>query len=108
MAKITPSSRKSGQRDSITVRTQPKALDSMKVYKWWKARSKADLCEQTLSTFTVLKDQQQYRYRQVGIYARLYGNMPLFNNIGSGANKMKAQSLPLDRPTMNVVQSCID
>lgn len=108
MAKITPSNRKKNERETIVMRTQPKGPDNSKVYKWWKARSKADLCEQVLSTVTVLKEQQQYRYKQVGIFARLYGNMPLFNYIGSGLNKMRQQALPLDRPTMNVVQSCVD
>lgn len=108
MAKVTPSKRKSGERETVVVKTQAKGPDSMRVFKWWKAKSKAELCNQVLSTFTVLKEQQQYRYRQVGIFARLYGNMPLFNYIGSGINKMKSQALPLDRPTMNVVQSCVD
>lgn len=108
MAKITPSKRKSGERDVVVVRTKDKGPDSMKVFKWWKAKSKRELCDQVLSTVTVLKEQQNERYRQMGVYARLYGNLPLFNYIGSGINKTKTSQLPLDRPTMNVIQSCVD
>lgn len=108
MAKITKSQRKT-ERDVITVKTKVDPKNSQKVYKWWKARSKAELAEQVLSTVSVLKEQQQYRHRQAGMFARLYGNRPLFNYIGSGINKMQSQNnLPIDRPTMNVIQSCVD
>lgn len=109
MAKITPrKKREPGERDVVSVKTKVDALNSQKVFKWWKAKTKADLAQQVLSTVLVLKEQQQYRYRQVGIYARLYGNMPLFSYAGSGLNKMKSTGLPVDRPTMNVIQSCVD
>lgn len=94
----------------ITVKTREK--DTKKydgTFKWWKANSKKDLCDQVLSSVEFLKTQQQYRHRQASVYARLYGNMPLFNFAGSNLNKMSVTSaLPIDRPTMNVVQSCID
>jgi hypothetical protein len=106
MAKITPSKR--GERETITVKTQDKSSTNQ-AYKWWLAGSKKDLLEQVLSTVSFLKEAQAYRYRQAGIYARLYGNMPLFNFAGANLNKMQvSQNLPIDRPTMNVVQSCID
>lgn len=109
MAKVTPSKRKSG-REQIVIKTKPGNMDSMKVYKWWKAKSKAELAEQVLATVSVLKEQQMYRYRQSGIFARLYGNRPLFNFLGAGINKMQSNqsNLPIDRPTMNVIQSCVD
>lgn len=79
-------------------------------YKWWKASSKAELCHQLLSTVSFLKENQLARYRQAGLYARLYGNIPLSNSIGSNIYKQPTSSgmLPVDRPTMNVVQSCVD
>lgn len=108
MAKISPAKRKP-ERDQITIRTKVETKPDMKVFKWWKARSKADLAEQVLATVNVLKEAQAYRHRQAGIFARLYGNRPLFNYIGSGINKLQAtSSLPIDRPTMNVIQSCVD
>ena len=105
MAKITP--RKN--RDSITVKTMPEVKQSSMGFKWWSADGKKRMAEEMLSTAIYLKEQQQYRYRQAAIYARLYGNMPLNNFAGSGLNRMGlANNLPVDRPTMNVVQSCTD
>lgn len=80
-------------------------------YKWWLANDPGELVEQLLSTVTFLKMNQQFRYRQAGIFARLYGNMPLLNAAGMGASVSKSaqtSNLPIDRPTMNVVQSCVD
>lgn len=105
MAKITPY--KKGA-ETITVNTGSKKT-ATQAYKWWLANSKADLWQQTLETVSFLKESQQYRYRQASIFSRLYGNMPLFNFVGANMSKASSASqLPIDRPTMNVVQSCID
>ncbi len=105
MAKITPRT----EPNTVVVRTKTKAAPTPQAFKWWEANSKKDLAFQTLDTVAFLKTQQQFRYRQAGIYARMYGNMPLMNFIGSSMNQLNNQStLPIDRPTMNVVQSCID
>lgn len=104
--KITPRAEPSNK---IVVRTRAQKTGANQAFKWWEAGSKRELCQQILDTVGFLKEQQQFRYRQAGVYARLYGNMPLFNVVGSDLMKMNsAQGLPLDRPTMNVVQSCID
>lgn len=106
MAKITPHVKDS---DTVVVRTQQKAKKPEQAYKWWKAGSKRELCDQLLSTVSFLKQNQQYRYRQAAIFARLYGNLPLFNFLGSNMYKPSVGTqLPIDRPTMNVVQSCVD
>lgn len=105
MAKITPKK----NNNTITVRTNvnPKNVD--KAYDWWTADTKEQRALQALSTAAYLKKEQLYRPRQASIFARLYGNLPLFNFIGSGLNRMQVGSnLPVDRPTMNVIQSCID
>lgn len=105
MPKITPR-----QNDStVSVRTYAKPADKARPMKWWLAKSKSQLGQELLSTAAYLKEQQQFRYRQAAIWARLYGNMPIFNYVGSGLSKIQgAQNLPTDRPTMNVIQSCID
>lgn len=79
-------------------------------YKWWKAGSKKDMAEQIVATAGFLKEQQQYRYRQAATYARLYSNKTIFNFLGAKFTNPSAQAggLPIDRPTMNVIQSCID
>jgi hypothetical protein len=106
MAKITP--RK--PNETVIVKTQSsKAPKAKKNYAWWKAAAKKDVAAQSLETALFLKENQQYRYRQAAIFARMYGNRSLFSFVGSTGNKMSVGSnLPLDRPTMNVVQSCID
>lgn len=107
MPKITK--RDPNANSSITVKTYSSNAKPNRGYKWWTAKSKSDMAAQLIETAAFLKEQQQYRYRQSAIYARLYGNMPLYNFAGSSINKFSvANNLPIDRPTMNVVQSCID
>lgn len=104
MAKITP--RKPG-KDTIVVKT--KSDGPARPSEWWKAKSKEEKCSKLLGTVSWLKDNQQYRYRQASMYARLYSNYPLYGWTGQSMNRMAiGQSLPNDRSTMNVIQSCID
>lgn len=78
-------------------------------YKWWFAPTRKQMADEVIATASFLKVQQQFRYRQSEIYARLYGNMPLFNQAGRTMSQMAGgQNLPIDRATMNVVQSCVD
>lgn len=96
-------------RDTVTVKTKDDGTKSDQVYNWWMAKSKKDLCEQVLSTAMYLKENQNYRYRQASLHARMYGNLPLANFAGSNLTKMSTpNNLPVDRPTFNVIQSCID
>lgn len=107
MAKITKSDR--NVRAQVLVKTKSTKDKQPQGYNWWKARSKAELSSQVIETAAFLKEQQQYRYRQASIHARMYGNLPLANYAGSNLTKMSSpNTLPVDRPTMNVVQSCVD
>src|ERR1035438_2757826 len=45
--------------------------------------AQTELSAQILDTVAFIKETQQYRYRQTSIYARLYGNMPLYNFVGA-------------------------
>ena len=108
MAKISP---KDPSKDNVVyAKTKEKSNKTPQGYKWWLARSNAELTQQVLETVSFLKTQQDYRFRQAGIYAKLYGNQPLYNFAGSNLGKIAGNNmnLPVDRPTMNVVQSCID
>ncbi len=92
----------------ITFKTKEKK-DQKTQFQWWKAKNDKELCDQVISTAVYLKENQSYRYRQAAIYARLYGNMSLFNFVGSNMQKMDQQTgLPSDRPTFNLIQSCVD
>ena len=96
-------------RTEVKIKTKDKKAGP-ESFNWFKASSKKELCESLIETANYLKDNQQYRFRQASIHARLYGNLPLSNFAGSNLNKLSGaqNNLPVDRPTMNVVQSCID
>ena len=93
----------------IKAKTKAKPQVNPRVLKWWTVGNEADAANQMLTTAAYLKETQSYRYRQTSIYARLYGNMSLFNFIGTNISKMdQSKGLPSDRPTRNVIQSAID
>lgn len=97
-----------GERATVKVKTRPGDKPARGAT-WWRAKSKAELCNAVLDTASFLKEQQANRWRQASIHARMYGNVPLASWAGSNLNKMNMpNALPVDRPTMNVVQSCID
>ncbi len=109
MAKYTSKDSDRGKRDTVVIKTLDKKDKSPQGYNWWKAKSKAELTQQVIETAAFLKEQQQYRFRQANVHARLYGNIPLISYAGSNLGKLNSNTnLPNDRPTMNVVQSCID
>lgn len=107
MAKVTTRS-KASDRETISVRTLPKK-EVKNGSKWWAAVSKDARAMELIETAGFLKEQSQYKYRQASVYARLYSNMPLYGWVGASWSKLaSSQSLPADRPTMNVIQSCVD
>ena len=104
--KISPSK---PTASTVTMNTSDKKKIDPSLQKWWEAKTKNDLCGQLLGTVAYLKESQSYRQRQAAVFARLYGNMSLFNFIGNNVSKMDtATGLPSDRPTFNVVQSSTD
>lgn len=104
MAKITPRV----PPKTISVKTMPGSRQNTST-DWWNSNSKAELGEKFLTTIAVLKDQNQYRYRQSAIYSRMYGNLPMAGISGSSLNRLTAgPQMPSDRPTMSVITSCID
>lgn len=96
-------------RTSVQVFKTKEVANSKAQFSWWKAKNKTDLTNQILSTAAYLKENQQYRYRQAAIYARLYGNQSLFNFAGSNMGRAdNVTGLPTDRPTFNLIQSATD
>jgi hypothetical protein len=101
--KVSPS------KAAATVTMKTTDAKNPKMSAWWKGKSKAERCNQLLTTVAFLKESQNYRQRQAAIYARLYGNMSLFSFIGSNMSKLdQASGLPQDRPTFNLIQSASD
>lgn len=102
--KITPKQ----PTNKVTFSTADKK-DLKQAFQWWKEKDEATVGSQLLSTAAYLKESQGYRLRQAAIYARLYGNMSLFNFLGSNVSKLEQTGgLPTDRPTFNVIQSAAD
>lgn len=105
--KITRSNRMSGERAQVLVKTNKTAPSGVK--KWWKMSTQEERALAVLDSFAYLKENQEYRYRQAAMFSRLYSNIPIFGFMGSNMARMASNSqLPYDRPTMNVVQSCVD
>lgn len=75
---------------------------------WW-TESGNSRKDTLVGTADYLKKNQTQRFRMAAVYARLYGNMSLFSFIGSNLGKLSQDgSLPVDRPTFNIVQSATD
>lgn len=107
MPKITPR-KKGSTRETVTVSTRM-GKDPIGVAEWWKANNREERNRLMLESASFLKEQQQYRYRQAGIFSRLYSNIPLYGYGGTNLSRLnELRQLPIDRPTMNVVQSCVD
>src|ERR1035437_2325182 len=98
------------EKDSVKLKGTKEPAKTPERRDWWNANSKKDLVEQMLSNAAYLKQNQGYQLRQAVMFSKLYGNLPMYNAIGTSFTKMNTQGLnfPIDRPTMNVVQSCID
>lgn len=102
--KVSPSVNQS----VITAKTKSKD-PAPNAGKWWDCKTQAESASVLLATFNFLKQGQNYRFKQAAIYARMYGNMPLANFIGTSAGSMdKMNGMPVDRPTFNLIQSCTD
>lgn len=97
------------ERETVTVKTSAKKKAD-RINKWWEANTGELRATQVLETVGYLKEVSQYKYRQASMYSRMYNNMPMYGIMGGSltSNAGQASQLPVDRPTMNVVQSCID
>jgi hypothetical protein len=79
------------------------------VLKWWTEKDERKRAAMLITTAAFLKESQSYRYRQIAIFARLYGNQNLFSFAGNNISQLDAnRGLPMDRPTRNVIQAAID
>lgn len=75
---------------------------------WW-LMDKKELPSSVTGVVKYLKDNQAWRIEQAALHGRMYCNMPIWNYMGANFSRMRSKSnFPADRPTYNVVQSCID
>lgn len=95
-------------KSKITFKTTDMSAN-MVLTQWWLEKDGDKAAQYMLTSAAFLKETQAYRYRQAAIYARLYGNQSLYSFAGANMSKMdQTMGLPQERPTFNLVQSCID
>lgn len=77
--------------------------------RWWTLKPEKELASSIIGVVSHLKNVQAARQKQAKMFALLYGNIPLWNYLGGSLSQLNsAYSLPADRATMNVIQSCVD
>lgn len=97
--------------DKIVMKTKPKGDNSGygTLSEWWLAKDKRKLAAELCGTVAYLKTNQTYRTRQLAVDVRLYAGLSVYSYAGSNVSKMdRTKSLPDDKPTFNLIQSCTD
>jgi len=95
--------------DKIKMKTKAQREAAGELAEWWKADNDHKLALELCSTAAFLKKEQTYRMRQLAVDVRLYCGLSVYSYAGSNVSKMDhTKSLPDDRPTFNLIQSCTD
>lgn len=95
----------------IVMKTKPQGdmAGRGQLYEWWKAEDDQKLAIELCGTAGYLKTNQTYRMRQLAVDVRLYSGLSVYSYAGSNVSKMdRTKSLPDDRPTFNIIKSCVD
>ena len=104
--KITPYTESDSTR---VVKTKSDPDPQLQDAKWWVKKTKQEVASSLFSVVRFLKENQGWRQQQAALYARLYANLPMWNYLGMSFTKLNPQyRFGNERPTMNVVQSCVD
>jgi hypothetical protein len=83
--------------------------DKKGVFRWWEAKSESQEAAQLLSTGAFIKQDQNWRVRQLAVDIRLYCGLSVYSYAGSNVSKLdQTKTLPDDRPTFNLIQSATD
>lgn len=96
--------------DKIKMTTKSKRDFKSEIQEWWPddlddMQRASALC----GTAAYLKTTQQYRMRQLAVDVRMYCGLSVYSYAGSNVSKMdQTKTLPDDRPTFNLIQSCTD
>lgn len=97
--------------DKIVMKTKPKGAAEGKgeLAEWWLAEDEDKLAMEVCGTAAYLKTNQTYRMRQLAVDVRLYCGLSVYSYAGSNVSRMdRTRTLPDDRPTFNLIQSCTD
>lgn len=97
--------------EKIVMKTKSSGNVRPEIQPWFDGTKKpasqraAELC----GTAAYLKATQTYRLRQLAVDVRLYSGLSVYSYAGSNVSKMdQTKTLPDDRPTFNLIQSCTD
>jgi hypothetical protein len=95
--------------DKITMKTKANRDAKAEIIEWWTFDDEHKLAEGVCATAAFLKTAQTYRMRQLAVDVRLYAGLSVYSYAGSNVARMdQTKTLPDDRPTFNLIQSCTD
>ena len=102
--------RKHAPVEKIVMKTKPTRDPKNELQDWWpKNLSDNERAERLCGTAAYLKTNQTYRMRQLAVDVRMYCGLSVYSYAGSNVSKMdQTKTLPDDRPTFNLIQSCTD
>ena len=101
--------KKNESPEKIVMKTKASREAKGELAEWWKADSDAQLASELVGTAAYLKTQQNYKTRQLAVDVRMYCGLSVYSYAGSNVSKMdRTKTLPEDRPTFNLIQSCTD
>lgn len=108
MPKISPLDKSASK--TIQAKTKSTSTNDPKIYnaRWWLLDSQQEIASTIMGVVKQIKQMQNYRERQANIFSRLYCNTPMYGMSGLNQGLDIKNRLPVDRPTLNVVQSCTD
>lgn len=99
------------QVTTIKMKTKHKSdlMNRGELAEWWLCKDKDKLAVELCGTASYLKTNQTYKMRQLACDVRLYCGLSIYSYAGSNVSKMdRTKTLPDDRPTFNLVSSCVD
>lgn len=104
--KVAPAKKPTGK---IVMKTKSAKDPRPEIRKWWEAKTDEQLASDLCTTAAYLKQTQTWRIRQLAVDVRLYSGLSVYSYAGSNVSKLdQSKSLPEDRPTFNLIESCTD
>lgn len=95
--------------ERIKMKTQARKDPIAEISEWWIFDTPEKVAAGLCSTAAYLKTNQTWRMRQLAVDVRLYCGLSVYTYAGSNVSRMdQTRTLPEDRPTFNLISSCVD